>query len=55
MSEVFPQGTLTKVVLDVGFELVALVTRQAALDLNLAPGVGISAVFKASIVHLIPN
>ncbi len=55
VSAVFPQGTLTKVVLDVGFELVALVTRQAARDLNLAPGVGISAVFKASIVHLIPT
>ena len=55
VRELFPQGTLTKVVLDVGFELVALVTRQAALDLNLAPGVPISAVFKASIVHLIPR
>ncbi len=50
-----PRGTLTKVVLDVGFELVALITRQAAVDLDLAPGVSVSAVFKASIVHLIPR
>jgi molybdate transport system ATP-binding protein len=53
VGDLIPQGTLTKVVLDVGFELVALVTRQAALDLDLAPGVPVSAVFKASIVHLI--
>ena len=37
------------------FRLVALVTRQAASDLNLVPGSAVSAVFKASIVHLIPR
>ncbi len=55
VREMVPQGTLTKVILDVGFELIALVTRQAAADLDLAPGVSVSAVFKASIVHLIPR
>ena len=50
-----PKGPLTKVEVDVGFPLVALVTRQAALDLDLGPGNTVSAVFKASIIHLIPR
>ncbi len=50
-----PRGPLTKVTLDVGFPLEALVTRQSALDLNLAPGSRVWAVFKASMVHLIPR
>lgn len=52
---VVPAGILTKVTLDVGFELVALVTRQAVADLALAKGTEIHAVFKASAVHLIPK
>ena len=44
-----------KVTLDVGFRLVALVTRQAAADLELSKDAEISAVFKASAVHLIPH
>ena len=34
-----PAGVLTRVIVDVGFELVALVTRQAVEDLQLAVGV----------------
>jgi len=48
-------GVLTKVTIDAGFELVALVTRQAAADLELSKGAEIFAVFKASAVHLIPK
>lgn len=55
IRELVPQGALTKVTLDVGFPLVAQVTRQSALDLELARGTRIWAVFKASIVHLIPR
>ena len=50
-----PAGILTKVLVDVGFELAGLVTRQAVEDLGLAEGARISAVFKASAVHLIPK
>ena len=46
-------GILMKVILDVGFELVALVTRQAVADLELRKGTEVFAVFKASAVHLI--
>jgi molybdate transport system ATP-binding protein len=53
--EIAPAGVLTKVVVDVGFELVALVTRQAVADLELTKGAAVFAVLKASAVHLIPN
>jgi len=42
-----------RLVVDVGFGLVALVTRQAVEDLALAVGAEVDAVFKASAVHLI--
>ena len=53
--DVTPAGVLTKVSVDAGFELVALVTRQAVEDLGLTKGAGVFAVFKASAVHLIPK
>jgi molybdate transport system ATP-binding protein len=53
VSDVTPAGVLLKVTVDVGFELVALVTRQAVEDLELKKGAEIFAVFKASAVHLI--
>ncbi len=55
IAGVAPAGILTKVTIDVGFELVALVTRQAVTDLELRKGTEIFAVFKASAVHLIPR
>ena len=55
VREIVPTGVLTKVIVDVGFGLVSLVTRQAAEDLDLFPGAKILAAFKASIVHLIPR
>jgi molybdate transport system ATP-binding protein len=55
VMDIVPTGVLTKVTLDVGFELVALVTRQAVADLDLSKGSEVFAVFKASAVHLIPN
>ena len=53
VSEIVLAGVLVKVTIDVGFPLVALVTRQAAADLELSKGAEIFAVFKASAVHLI--
>ncbi len=54
ISEIVFSGVLMKVTIDIGFDLVALVTRQAAADLELTKGAEIFAVFKASAVHLIP-
>jgi molybdate transport system ATP-binding protein len=55
VKEISPTGSLMKVIVDVGFEITALVTHQAVTDLQLVPGVEVSAVFKASAVHLIPR
>ena len=55
VADIAPAGVLTKVSIDVGFNLVALVTRQAAADLELVKGSDVFAVFKASAVHLIPK
>jgi molybdate transport system ATP-binding protein len=53
--DIAPAGVLTKVIVDVGFQLIALVTRQAVADLELTRGAVVFAVFKASAVHLIPK
>ncbi len=55
VAEIIPAGILMKVIMDVGFEITALVTRQAAEDLGLSRGAAVVAVFKASAVHLIPK
>jgi len=50
-----PQGSLFRVVVDCGFPLMALVTRASAREMGLAEGMEVSALFKASAVHLIPR
>jgi molybdate transport system ATP-binding protein len=55
VRDIVPLGPLFKVSIDVGFHLVALVTRQAMADLALSEGAAVVAVFKASAVHLIPR
>jgi molybdate transport system ATP-binding protein len=53
VREVTPAGSLWRVTVDVGCEVVALLTRPAVEDMNLRPGAEVFAVFKASAVHLI--
>jgi molybdate transport system ATP-binding protein len=53
--EIRPAGPVLKVVVNCGFLLTALVTRQAAQDLHLCPGTGVTATIKASAIHLIPR
>jgi molybdopterin-binding protein len=55
VKEISPTGSLVRVVVDVGFEMVALVTHQSLTDMNLEQGAEVSVVFKASAVHLIPR
>jgi molybdate transport system ATP-binding protein len=45
---------IVRVELDCGFPLKALITRQAAEDLDLRPGMRLTALVKAPHVHLIP-
>jgi molybdate transport system ATP-binding protein len=49
---VIAEGALARVELDCGFPLVALVTAQSAAELGLAEGENVSAVVKATSVHL---
>ena len=50
---VLREGAVARVELDCGFPLVALVTAQSAGDLHLRPGDPVSAVIKATSVHLV--
>lgn len=50
-----PAVPLTRIELDAGFPLFAWVTRPACEELGLAPGEQVTALFKASAVHLLPH
>ncbi len=50
-----PSAALIRVELDAGFPLFAWVTRPACEELGLAPGERVTALFKASAVHLLPH
>lgn len=54
VSEIIPFGSTVRVILDVGFPLTALLTRESCHDLDLGPGSRVYATFKASAVHVIP-
>lgn len=50
-----PGNALTSVEMDVGFPLQALITRSACEEWQLGPGTEVSALIKASSIHLIPQ
>jgi molybdate transport system ATP-binding protein len=50
-----PEGPLVRLTLDAGFPLESVVTRQACADLDLAEGEAVTALLKASAIHLIPH
>ena len=52
VRSVVPEGALARVELDCGFPLVAMVTSQSAAELALRDGENVSAVVKATAVHL---
>lgn len=53
--EIQPSGQLDRVVLDVGFRLVSLVTPLAVKELGLTEGEQVTATIKATAIHLIPR
>ncbi len=55
ITRLTPQGPLVRVIIDCGFQLVSLVTRASAKQMELAEGLPVTATFKASAVHLIPR
>ena len=50
-----PEGGVVRVAIDCGFALSALITRPAFEELRLAEGAAVTAVIKATSVHLIPR
>jgi molybdopterin-binding protein len=54
VSEVLAFGSTVRVVIDVGFPLTALLTRESYNELHVEPGSRVYATFKATGVHVIP-
>jgi molybdate transport system ATP-binding protein len=50
-----PEGPLVRVELDAGFPLFALITRPACAELALHEGESVTALVKASAIHLVPR
>ena len=55
VSAIQPEGSVIRVTVDCGFALSALITRPACDELHLAPDAVVTAVVKATAVHLIPR
>ncbi len=53
VKEIIPFGSTVRVIMDVGFPLTALLTRESCHDLCLEQGSPVYATFKASAVHVI--
>ncbi|MCW4355911.1 ABC transporter ATP-binding protein [Hoyosella sp. YIM 151337] len=55
VRDVTSEGPLQRIQLDAGVPLIAYITRPALSDLRLVPGSRVSAVIKATAVHIIPR
>ena len=55
VSEIIPFGNTVRVILDAGFPLTAVLTRESCHDLDLTQGERVYATFKASAVHVIAS
>ncbi|HVN80025.1 MAG TPA: ABC transporter ATP-binding protein [Terriglobia bacterium] len=53
ITSVLPEGVLTRVAMDCGVPIMALVTRQSGEDLHLRQGDRVAAVIKATSIHLV--
>ncbi len=48
-----PEGPLVRLTIDCGFSLTALITRQASAELKLREGLRVTALVKATAIHLV--
>lgn len=55
IRKIILEGPIVRIIIDCGFLLTALVTKQSYLDLSLAEGSEITASVKAQSIHLIPR
>ena len=53
VAEILPFGSTVRVILNAGFPLTALLTRESCHNLDLEPGMTVYATFKATAVHVI--
>jgi molybdate transport system ATP-binding protein len=54
VTDLLPSGSTIKIVIDVGFPLLALLTRENCHELEISQNSQVYATFKASAVHVIP-
>ena len=54
VTEIVPVGSVVRIILDVGFPLTAILTRESCSDMMLTNAGRVYATFKASAVHVIP-
>ena len=50
-----PEGPLERIVLDCGFKLTAIVTRQSGDEMRLREGEAVVAVVKATSIRIVPR
>jgi len=55
VSEVVPVGSVVRIILDVGFPLTAILTRESCSEMTLKNAGHVYATFKASAVHVIAD
>jgi molybdopterin-binding protein len=55
VSEIMPEGVVSRVLLDCGFPLTALITNRAREDLGLVKGDRVLASVKAAAIHVVPR
>jgi len=55
ITSLAPYGPFTRVHVDCGVPVTALVTRQSGEELNLTPGARVNATIKATAIHVIPD
>jgi len=55
ITQLIQQGPLTRIYLEAGFSLTALVTRPSAREMDLQVGKEVIAVFKSTAIHLIES
>jgi len=53
VTAVHPEGSVVRVTVDCGFALTALITRPSHDELRVAPGSSVTALVKATAVHLV--
>ncbi len=55
VARIDDRGSQWRIVVDCGFPLVVLITRQSGQEMGLAPGSEVALAFKATAAHLIPR